>query len=286
MKQTMNIASEAATDEPASPSVPNPGLPAPSVSTRLTESLMEPALSAGLDPRPGRAQREDGWTPERIRIFLTALAQCGVVGAAARAAGMSRQSAYALRASAKGRAFDLAWRAASQIAMQRLRDELVSRAINGYVEVTIRDGQVCEERHRHDNRLGLAMLERLERQAESTHGPDAAVRFVAEEFDQFLDIACSGDAQAAADFVSGRTKLGYGGHDEAEVLVRIENRHRYGVGLPEEIDVSDLDPEDQESWTEEQAERAERSGLLDSSGSAAFVEEMFRMAGLDDSAEG
>ena len=96
MKQTMNIASEAATDEPASPPVPSPGLPAPEVSTRLAKSLMEPALSVGLDPRPGRAQREDGWTPERIRA-IEALAEYGVVGDAARAAGMTARSAYQLR---------------------------------------------------------------------------------------------------------------------------------------------------------------------------------------------
>ena len=146
--------------------------------------------------------------------------------------------------------------------MQRLRDELVSRAINGYVEVTIRDGKVREERHRFDNRLALAMLTRSERQAESDADTDAAVRFVVEEFDQFLDIAAAGDAQAAADFVAGRQRLGYRGHEEAAVLERIENHRRYGAGLPEEIDVSDLDPKDRENWTEEQAERAERADFF------------------------
>jgi hypothetical protein len=221
----------AATDEPAVPATSIPSLPAVRPSDQLTEDILAPALSCGADVRPGRTQREDGWTPERIRIFLTALAQCGVVGAAARAAGMNRQGAYALRASSKGRAFDLAWRAASQIAMQRLRDELVSRAINGYVEVTIRDGQVREERHRVDNRLGLAMLTRFENQARSDEAADAAVRFVVEEFDQFLDIACAGDAKAAADFIAGRQHLGFRGHEEAAVLERLENRRRYGVGL-------------------------------------------------------
>ena len=221
-----------ATDEPAVPAISSPPPPAVRTSDQLTEDLFAPALACGADVRPGFSQRADGWTPERIRIFLAALAQCGVVANAARAAGMNRQSAYALRASAKGRPFDLAWRAASQIAMQRLRDELVSRAINGYVEVTIRDGGIREERHRFDNRLALAMLTRSEHQAESNAGADAAVRFVVEEFDQFLDIAAAGDAQAAADFVAGRQRLGYRGHEEAAVLERIENHRRYGAGLP------------------------------------------------------
>lgn len=44
---------------------------------------------------PERRQR--GWTPERQLTFLTALAATRSVTAAARAAGMSRESAYRLR---------------------------------------------------------------------------------------------------------------------------------------------------------------------------------------------
>ena len=37
--------------------------------------------------------RHDGWTPERQRLFLVALAALGTVDAAAQAVGMSRISA-------------------------------------------------------------------------------------------------------------------------------------------------------------------------------------------------
>ena len=266
MKQTMNIAAEAATDEPASPPVPSPGLFAPSVSTRLTESLMEPALSAGLDPRPGRAQREDGWTPERIRIFLEALAEYGVVGDAARAAGMSARSAYKLRRSAGGRPFHYAWRAALQHACARIEDEVMSRAIHGCKEVIVRDGQVVGERHRFDNRLTMAVLANLQKQAAAEDGEGHIIRFIAEEFDRYLDIVCAGDAVAANEFIATRANLGAAGHHEEQVIERNDNYQRYGVGLPEEIEIGDLDPEDMESWTEEQAERAERSGMLEALG--------------------
>ena len=41
--------------------------------------------------------RRDGWTPDRQLLFLDALARTRSVTSAARAAGMSRESAYRLR---------------------------------------------------------------------------------------------------------------------------------------------------------------------------------------------
>src|SRR2546428_13027808 len=84
-----------------------PSLPASApirTQARILQVLIEAALDAGRDVRP-RAQRADGWTPERIRTFLTVLAACGVASVAARAAGISRKSAYALRGSPKAFAF-------------------------------------------------------------------------------------------------------------------------------------------------------------------------------------
>lgn len=49
-----------------------------------------------FDPVPTARRRRDGWTPERQRAFIAALAQLGLAGAAAREVGMSRKSAYAL----------------------------------------------------------------------------------------------------------------------------------------------------------------------------------------------
>jgi hypothetical protein len=45
-------------------------------------------------------------------LFIRALRRTGSVAAAARAAGMSRQAAYRLRARLRGHPFDLAWTAA------------------------------------------------------------------------------------------------------------------------------------------------------------------------------
>jgi hypothetical protein len=53
--------------------------------------------------------RRDGWNPERQLRFLDTLASTGSVTRAARAAGMSRESAYRLRARADSALFAAAW---------------------------------------------------------------------------------------------------------------------------------------------------------------------------------
>ena len=77
--------------------------------------------------------------------FLMPLAEWGVVDDAARATAISRRSAYRLRNSARGRAFRLAWQAALLLARQRLGDDLMSRAVNGCVELVYRDGALVGE---------------------------------------------------------------------------------------------------------------------------------------------
>lgn len=47
-----------------------------------------------------------------MRLFIDALRRTRNVAGAARASGMSRQAAYALRRRLKGQPFDLAWAAA------------------------------------------------------------------------------------------------------------------------------------------------------------------------------
>ena len=52
------------------------------------------------------------WTTRKVRVFLGALADLGRVGEAARAVGMSRQSAYRLRERLTCQKFASAWDAA------------------------------------------------------------------------------------------------------------------------------------------------------------------------------
>jgi molybdenum-dependent DNA-binding transcriptional regulator ModE len=76
---------------------------------------MEPTARANADYR---------WTYAKSLAFLAALARSGKVAAAARSVGMSRQSAYRLRARLSGTRFAAAW-------SQAQRAGRVARAAGG-----------------------------------------------------------------------------------------------------------------------------------------------------------
>jgi len=172
----------------------------------VLNALIEAALDAGRDPRTGRAQRADGWTPDRIRSFLEALARDTGVTAAAAEAGMTARSAYCLRRRAE--AFRLAWDTAQQSARPPAAGPFRSRAIHGFVEPIIRHGKVWGQRHRYDNRHTMAVLTRLDRSIAANRQYRVETRIVAENFEEFLDIVCSGDAKAADDFIEARRQAG------------------------------------------------------------------------------
>ncbi len=233
------------------------------------------------EPAP-RAGRHDGFTVAKEQLFLRTLADTGVIADACRATGISRRAAYDRRKSASGRAFALAWDAALLISRNPLGDDVLSRARHGVIDRVYRNGELVAERHRYDNRLTMAVLTRLDRVAEG-HGENAPViRAVAQEFDQFLDLLPQG-LQAAEEFVAVRFPAAAGVGAPAEVreppgcfagdpapsgteqalLARLGHYEEYGVGLPQEIDTGDLDPEEMERWTEEQIDRAKASGFLE-----------------------
>jgi len=111
------------------------------------------------------ATRHDGWTGEKMAIFCETLAETAVVAEACDQARMSLSGAYAARR--RNPVFAAAWDAALTIARERLADTLLGRAMEGNVEQIWRDGVVVGERHLLDNRLGLALLRRLDRLAET-----------------------------------------------------------------------------------------------------------------------
>ena len=78
-----------------------------------------------------RRPRHDGWTDEKQRRFIEALADTGLVSHAAKTVGMSRESANRLRRSPHGAAFARAWDAARCHAGAALEDIAFERAIEG-----------------------------------------------------------------------------------------------------------------------------------------------------------
>jgi hypothetical protein len=112
---------------------------------------------APFEPVPVAA-RSDGWTPEKQTGFIEALGESGCVAAAAVAVGMSRESAYRLRARPDAAPFRQAWEAALDYAYHRLGEAALDRALNGVpVPIFYKGEQVGERRH-FDERLTQYLL--------------------------------------------------------------------------------------------------------------------------------
>lgn len=111
------------------------------------------------------ATRHDGWTGEAMAKFLETLADTGIVLDACDAAHKSSTAAYALRR--REPLFAEAWEKALTIARDRLSDTLLARSLEGNVERIIKDGEIVAEKHFLDNRLGLAILRRLDQRTDA-----------------------------------------------------------------------------------------------------------------------
>ncbi len=241
-------------------------------------------ISSDHPPAPA-SRRADGWSCERQRIFLEALAEGATVEAAARLVGLSPASAYAFRQRAHGAAFALGWHAAMLLQRQKLADVLTARAFDGQVDTYTRADGTAVTRHRHDNRLALALLTRLDRLAASEgqgdpHGEAQAARVVAGEWQAYLDvIAAEGGPARAGLFLAARAAAvpdagggagagaGAGadpaaGLDPILSLARADLYLRTGKGAAAEVDVADCDPAARADWTADQWRRAEAAGLV------------------------
>jgi len=130
----------------------------------------QPPASVTPEPAPPPAQRHDGWTLAKQAQFLQALAATHCVSTAAREVGMSRQSAYQLRARLRGEPFDLAWDAAFQCAFDALTEAAMERALNGVEVPHFHKGELIHTSRRYDERLTVALLA-LRHQPRRAHWP-------------------------------------------------------------------------------------------------------------------
>ena len=147
-------------------------------------TCIAPALD--FEPVP-RNYRHDGWTAERQRAFIAALAETGSVKAAAKRINMSAEGAYYLRRQPGADSFRAAWSAALDHGVQRLTDLAIDRPIEGVpVPIFWRGEQVGEKRtynerlmmfilrHHMPDRYGSAGLR------QGTKSPDTLAREAAE----------------------------------------------------------------------------------------------------------
>ena len=105
------------------------------------------------------ATRHDGWTRGRMIGFLEALVETASVSMAAKAVGMTRQSAYNVRARLIGQPFDLAWDAALEFGLQQLHHEALDRAMNGVAVPIFYGGAEVGERRVYPESLTRFLLD-------------------------------------------------------------------------------------------------------------------------------
>jgi hypothetical protein len=97
---------------------------------------------------PSKSFRRDGWTAKRQLAFLDELARSGRISIAARAAGMSRESAYRLRARDPGGLFAAAWdRALKKHALSKSESKMTVE-VNGHKSVTLAASRKCLDRRK------------------------------------------------------------------------------------------------------------------------------------------
>jgi hypothetical protein len=122
-----------------------------------------PAGALDFVPVPVKPRR-DGWTAERQTVFIKGIAAGLGNSGAARAAGMSRQSAYLLRDRPGAASFAAAWERALEFARSRPLppgSTAYERGIEGVLVPIRKRGGVIGYRRKYDDRV-LAMLLRAQ----------------------------------------------------------------------------------------------------------------------------
>lgn len=115
---------------------------------------------AGYKPVP-LAQRSNGWTADRQRIFLSALAETGSISAACQSAGITARSAYRLRADPRGAAFAAAWNRALYVATHALTALAFERAARGSYREYWKNGELMGETRQPSDTMLKFLLTRL-----------------------------------------------------------------------------------------------------------------------------
>lgn len=119
-------------------------------------AVLAPMLD--FTPVPRKKRRHDGWTPERQRGFIEALAKSGSVARAAEAVNMAKEGAYQLRLHPEAAEFRRAWDAALDYGVRVLADAALDRAIHGVPVPIMHAGEQVGERRVFNERLTMFHL--------------------------------------------------------------------------------------------------------------------------------
>ena len=153
----------------------------------------------------------DRWNKPKMAAFLRELACTHSIATAAKAVGMSRQSAYKLRNRLKGEPFDIAWEAAFQHGYDALHQAALERALHGIEVPVFHGGQQVGTRRHFDERLTTFLLSARNRSgAQQLSRYRAAADFYTERWDELLGHVEEADARWP------REEAGAEAEDEAE----------------------------------------------------------------------
>ena len=107
---------------------------------------------------PRKTRRHDGWTGERQRRFIAALAETGSVTAAAKAVNMSHATAYDLYNHPEGASLRAAWDHALSLGAQRLHDIAMERITTGTPSPIFYRGEQVGERRLFNDHLLVQLI--------------------------------------------------------------------------------------------------------------------------------
>ena len=169
----------------------------PALAAETGTALSATTAAAGPEATSAAAPTaEPRWTGERKAEFILELAATQCVATAARRVGMSRQSAYKLRAREQGEAFDLAWAIALEQAYRQLQSAALARALNGTEVPVYQRGELIGTRQHFDERLICFLLGKgRQYQAPVPHKRRAVMDAWTGRFDELVDMVRAGAAQ-------------------------------------------------------------------------------------------
>jgi len=128
------------------------------VSSNAVRRRVPPGELPDFTPVPRQCARHDGWTPERQRAVVAALADTGCVAIACRMVNMSPESFYQLRRQPGATSFRRACDAAQTLGLQPVRDEAFHRAMVGQLVPVFVGGKLMGFRRKKNDRLLMFIL--------------------------------------------------------------------------------------------------------------------------------
>jgi hypothetical protein len=227
--------------------------------------MLHQTIEAAARPGP-----ESKWTAEVRTRFLDHLARRGSVRAACLRVGVSAEIAYRLRR--RDEAFARGWAAAMVLARGETEQVLAEQAVEGVIDDVYYRGQCVGSRRRHDARLLLAHLARLDKLA-----ADPRAKADAERFDEILAVVAGEEVPeelGCADRVlpvSRRRHVAQAGE-----LARIEQLHAQFAWDEQSPDEDAADEEGlldaEERWQRETAALEAREAACDDAAAEAMFE--------------